>query len=77
MDICEIINIFRRVRIVVLDEATGSLDNATDRLIQKCMQEAFADCTVIMIAHRLENVLGMDKILYMKQGKVCTFILVI
>lgn len=55
---------------MVLDEATGSLDNATDRHIQKCLREAFVDCTVMIIAHRLENVLGLDKILHMKQGKV-------
>ncbi|VDO07074.1 unnamed protein product [Brugia timori] len=62
--------LLRQVRVVILDEATGSLDNATDRHIQKCLREAFADCTVMIIAHRLENVLGLDKILHMKQGKV-------
>uniref|UniRef100_A0A1I7VPR0 Multidrug resistance-associated protein lethal(2)03659 n=1 Tax=Loa loa TaxID=7209 RepID=A0A1I7VPR0_LOALO len=65
--------LLRRVRIVVLDEATGSLDNATDRHIQKCLREAFVDCTVMIIAHRLENVLGLDKILHMKQGKVVEY----
>ncbi|VDM20631.1 unnamed protein product [Wuchereria bancrofti] len=65
--------LLRRVGIVVLDEATGSLDNATDRHIQKCLREAFADCTVMIIAHRLENVLGLDKILHMKQGKVVEY----
>ncbi|CAG9533665.1 unnamed protein product [Cercopithifilaria johnstoni] len=65
--------LLRRVRIVVLDEATGSLDNATDRHIQKCLLEAFVDCTVMVIAHRLENVLGLDKILHMKQGKVVEY----
>lgn len=60
----------RRVRIVVLDEATGSLDVSMDRLVQKCLKEALADCTVFMIAHRLENVLSMNKLLYMNQAKV-------
>lgn len=55
---------------MILDEATGSLDNATDRHIQKCLREAFVDCTVMIIAHRLENVLGLDKILHINQGKV-------
>ncbi|VBB26660.1 unnamed protein product [Acanthocheilonema viteae] len=65
--------LLRRVRIVVLDEATGSLDNATDRHIQKCLREAFVDCTVMIIAHRLENVLGLDKILHMEQGKIVEY----
>uniref|UniRef100_A0A0M3HIY6 ABC transporter domain-containing protein n=1 Tax=Ascaris lumbricoides TaxID=6252 RepID=A0A0M3HIY6_ASCLU len=62
--------ILRRVRIVVLDEATGSLDVSMDRFVQKCLKEALADCTVFMIAHRLENVLSMNKLLYMNQAKV-------
>uniref|UniRef100_A0A8R1TR26 Uncharacterized protein n=1 Tax=Onchocerca volvulus TaxID=6282 RepID=A0A8R1TR26_ONCVO len=62
--------LLRRVRIVILDEATGSLDSATERHIQKCLREAFTDCTVMIIAHRLENVLGLDKILHMEQGKI-------
>ncbi|KAM3727270.1 Multidrug resistance-associated protein [Dirofilaria immitis] len=65
--------LLRQVRIVVLDEATGSLDNATDRHIQKCLREAFVGCTVMIIAHRLENVLGLDKILHMKQGKIVKY----
>uniref|UniRef100_A0A1I7Y2B1 Multidrug resistance-associated protein lethal(2)03659 n=1 Tax=Steinernema glaseri TaxID=37863 RepID=A0A1I7Y2B1_9BILA len=48
------------VKIVVLDEATASLDIVTDRLIQKCLKEVFSDCTVLLIAHRLENILFMD-----------------
>ncbi|VDM49462.1 unnamed protein product [Toxocara canis] len=62
--------ILRQVRIVVLDEATGSLDVSMDRLVQKCLSEALSDCTVLMIAHRFENVLAMNKLLYMSQAKV-------
>ncbi|TKR81617.1 hypothetical protein L596_015460 [Steinernema carpocapsae] len=61
------------VKIVVLDEATASLDVATDRLIQKCLKEAFENCTVLLIAHRLENVMGMDKIIFMNHGKMIEF----
>ncbi|VDK25256.1 unnamed protein product [Anisakis simplex] len=62
--------ILRKVRIVVLDEATGSLDNNMDRLLQKCLTEALADCTALIIAHRIESILNMDKLLYMSQAKL-------
>lgn len=64
------INFFRKAKIVILDEATSSLDSSLDKKIQDCLSEALADSTVILIAHRLENVLRLDKILYMDQAKV-------
>ena len=60
----------RKVKIVVLDEATSSLDPAVDRQIQNCLHEAFAECTVLMIAHRIENIMGLDAVLYMDGAKV-------
>lgn len=38
---------------LILDEATSSLDTQTDRRVQKVMSEAFHDCTVFSIAHRV------------------------
>ncbi|EYC42852.1 hypothetical protein Y032_0515g2785 [Ancylostoma ceylanicum] len=60
-------------KIVLLDEATASLDMSTDKLIQKVIREVFQDATVILIAHRLENVYGLDRVLMMDGGKVVEF----
>ncbi|MFH4974055.1 hypothetical protein AB6A40_000764 [Gnathostoma spinigerum] len=63
----------RNSRIILLDEATGSLDGGTDKLIQKCLEETFASSTVLLIAHRMENVMNMQKVLILDQGKVVEF----
>lgn len=40
-------------RVLILDEATSSLDAQTDKQVQKVMREAFHDCTVFSVAHRV------------------------
>ncbi|KHJ94676.1 ABC transporter, ATP-binding protein [Oesophagostomum dentatum] len=62
-----------KAKIVLLDEATASLDMSTDKLIQKVIREVFQDATIILIAHRLENVYGLDRVLMMDGGKVVEF----
>lgn len=62
--------ILKDAPILILDEATSSLDSLTEKLIQESLQIAMTDRTVIVIAHRLSTILSMDNILVMDNGKI-------
>ncbi|KAF9901434.1 hypothetical protein EC991_006105 [Linnemannia zychae] len=62
-----------KCKIVVLDEATASVDMATDTLIQKAIRSDFAHATVVTIAHRINTIIDYDRILVMRDGQVAEY----
>ncbi len=56
--------------IIVMDEATASIDPQTEAKIQRTMQQVFADKTALVVAHRLTSVLDADEILYFSGGEI-------
>ncbi|MBE7618165.1 ATP-binding cassette domain-containing protein [Komagataeibacter sp. FXV2] len=58
-------------RILVMDEATSSLDSQSEQLVQQAMERLMAGRTVLVIAHRLSTVVGLDRIIVFRHGQVC------
>jgi len=63
----------RKSQILILDEATSSVDFQTDHRIQTTIVNEFSHCTILCIAHRLNTILAYDKILVLEQGEVAEY----
>lgn len=62
--------ILKNSPILILDEATSALDSVTEKEIQEGLNEVMKNQTVIVIAHRLSTLSGMDRILVFHKGKI-------
>jgi len=62
--------LIRKPEILIMDEATSSLDSITEKAIEKTMYEFSKDITTIIIAHRLSTIMRCDKIYVMDKGKL-------
>ena len=65
--------IMKKSKILLLDEATASIDLKIDEMIQKILRVEFKDCTIITIAHRLSTIMDYDKILVLNNGILCEY----
>ncbi len=62
--------ILKNAPILILDEATSSMDNVTEHLIQKSLHNLMHGKTILVIAHRLSTLLNMDRILVFDHGRI-------
>ena len=60
-------------KIIIMDEATSSVDIETDALVQTTIRQVCKGKTIISIAHRLQTVIDFDKVLVLNEGEVAEF----
>ncbi|XP_015279767.1 PREDICTED: multidrug resistance-associated protein 1-like [Gekko japonicus] len=65
--------LLRKTKVLVLDEATASVDMETDNLVQSTIQKEFCNCTVLTIAHRLHSIMDSDRVLVLDSGRIAEF----
>ncbi|KAF5103613.1 hypothetical protein DV451_001353 [Geotrichum candidum] len=71
--ICLARSLLKSPKVLLLDEATASIDYQSDALIQSTIREEFVQTTILTIAHRLKSIVDYDKILVMDAGRVVEY----
>ncbi|XP_068607504.1 ATP-binding cassette sub-family C member 10 [Brachionichthys hirsutus] len=62
-----------RAKLLCIDEATASVDQKTDKLLQQTIRKKFQDRTILTVAHRINTIMDYDRVLVMHGGKVVEF----
>ncbi|XP_038054473.1 ATP-binding cassette sub-family C member 9-like isoform X1 [Patiria miniata] len=65
--------VLRKSRILIMDEATASIDMETDNIVQRVVAEEFKDRTILSIAHRVTTILDADRILVLNEGAIAEY----
>ena len=65
--------VHKRKKLVIFDEATSKIDLSTEELFKEATKEFFSDCTMLIIAHRLQTVMGCDKIAVFDKGQLVNY----
>ena len=69
----ELLDLADKTGILIMDEATASLDNETDAFLQSMIRKQFSTCTTLTIAHRLNTILDADRVCVMDAGVVAEY----
>ena len=71
--ICMARALLRKPKILIMDEATASMDNETDSFLQEMIRKQFAHCSRLTVAHRLNTIMDSDRICVMEHGRVVEY----